>query len=139
MICISFLMCLSSEPFMRIMSLPSKKISPLVGSTRRSMHLPVVVFPQPDSPTIPSVCPFSMEKLTSSTAWSIPLGVLKYFLRFLTSSMFSAILSSAIVRQFFSGRLILKSGSSYAVQATMCVSDTILSTGLAFRQASVAY
>ena len=41
----------------------------------------MVDFPQPDSPTTPSVLPLSIVKLMSSTAWSSPLGVLKYFFR----------------------------------------------------------
>ena len=46
--------------------------SPLVGSTARSMHLEVVVFPHPLSPTSPSVSPSLMSKLTSSTARMAP-------------------------------------------------------------------
>ena len=40
----------------------------LVGSYRRSRVRPVVVLPQPDSPTRPRVSPLRMAKLTSSTA-----------------------------------------------------------------------
>src|SRR5581483_2496157 len=58
------------------------------------MTRPVVVLPQPDSPTRPSVSPRLTKKLTSSTAltlatvrWTrIPFVIGKYFLRFLTSS-----------------------------------------------------
>src|SRR5262249_11770708 len=41
--------------------------------------------PQPDSPTIPSVFPFSTEKLTPSTAFTMPSSVRKYVFRSLTS------------------------------------------------------
>jgi len=37
----------------------------------------VTLLPQPDSPTIPSVLPFSTEKLTPSTALTIPSSVRK--------------------------------------------------------------
>ena len=43
-------------------------ISPLVGSTSRRMHRPVVDLPQPDSPTSPSTCPGARSKETPSTA-----------------------------------------------------------------------
>ena len=47
-----------------------KRSEPEVGSRRRSISLPVVVFPQPDSPTRPTVSPRRMSKLTPSTAWT---------------------------------------------------------------------
>ena len=37
----------------------------------------VTLLPQPDSPTMPSVLPFSTEKLTPSTALTIPSSVRK--------------------------------------------------------------
>ena len=40
-----------------VMSLPSKKIFPEVGSISLMIVRPSVVFPQPDSPTTPSVSP----------------------------------------------------------------------------------
>src|ERR671934_2429885 len=46
----------------------------------------VTLFPEPDSPTIPSVCPFSIEKLTPSTALTTPSSVLKWVFRSRTSS-----------------------------------------------------
>src|SRR5205085_7954462 len=46
----------------------------------------VTLFPEPDSPTIPSVFPFSTEKLTPSTALTMPSSVRKYVLRSWTSS-----------------------------------------------------
>jgi hypothetical protein len=37
----------------------------------------VTLFPEPDSPTMPSVFPFSTLKLTPSTALTIPSSVWK--------------------------------------------------------------
>ena len=54
------------------MSRPSKEASPLVGSIRRRMTRPVVVLPQPDSPTRPSVSPRRMLKEMPSTAFTAP-------------------------------------------------------------------
>src|SRR6266508_1644967 len=45
----------------------------------------VTLLPDPDSPTIPSVFPFSMLKLTPSTALTIPSSVWKYVFRSFTS------------------------------------------------------
>ena len=50
------------------MSCPSKTIRPRVGSMARRTSRPVVVLPQPDSPTRPKVSPASIAKLTPSTA-----------------------------------------------------------------------
>ena len=46
----------------------------------------VTLFPQPDSPTIASVFPFSTENDTPSTAWTMPSSVLKDVFRSRTSS-----------------------------------------------------
>ena len=51
-----------------MMSLPSKRTSPEVGSIIRRISRPVVDLPHPDSPTMPSVSPRYTEKLTPSTA-----------------------------------------------------------------------
>ena len=48
------------------------RISPLVGDIARRMQRAVVVLPQPDSPTRPSVSPSRIVKLTSSTAATAP-------------------------------------------------------------------
>src|SRR5262245_48206313 len=48
-----------------------KRISPLDGAIARRMQRAVVVLPQPDSPTRPSVSPCSTAKLTSSTARTV--------------------------------------------------------------------
>ena len=49
-------------------SVPSNRISPAVGLYSRRMQRPVVVLPQPDSPTNPSVSPRRTVKVTPSTA-----------------------------------------------------------------------
>src|SRR4030067_276344 len=75
-------------------SLPSKKISPLVGGSKYSIALAAEVLPHPLSPTKPKVSPLFTEKLMSSTACttptcflsSTPLAVIgKCLTRFLTS------------------------------------------------------
>ena len=71
--CIRRRTVLSSFSLKAVSSCPSKMIWPLVGFSSWRMQRPVVVFPQPDSPTRPSVSPRRMEKLTPSTA-STPLG-----------------------------------------------------------------
>src|SRR5438552_6469772 len=45
----------------------------------------VTLLPEPDSPTIPSVCPFSTSNETPSTALTIPSSVRKDVCRSLTS------------------------------------------------------
>ena len=45
---------------------------PPVGSSSPSTSLAVVVLPQPDSPTTPSVCPLSIANEMSSTARTTP-------------------------------------------------------------------
>ena len=53
-------------------SRPSNRMPPPVGSSRPSTSFAVVVLPQPDSPTTPSVRPLSMANETSSTARTTP-------------------------------------------------------------------
>ena len=48
------------------------RISPRVGVSARRTRRAVVVFPQPLSPTRPSVAPLAMSKLTPSTATTVP-------------------------------------------------------------------
>ena len=43
---------------------------PSVASIRRMIARDMVVLPQPDSPTSPTVSPSSMLKVTSFTAWT---------------------------------------------------------------------
>src|SRR5690242_13253315 len=54
------------------MSLPPRRIAPSVGSIRRNTVRPTVDLPQPDSPTSPRVSPSRIEKLTPSTANTVP-------------------------------------------------------------------
>src|SRR5215213_365792 len=49
-------------------------ICPAVGSSSRVTSRPVVVLPQPDSPTSDSVSPWRTEKSTPSTAWTAATG-----------------------------------------------------------------
>src|SRR4029434_10089502 len=72
---------------------PSNSMAPAVGSSAARMSLEVVVLPQPDSPTRPSVSPALMVKLMPSTAFTQPrtlpnrrLATGKCFLRSRTSS-----------------------------------------------------
>src|SRR5215471_5438897 len=72
---------------------PSNSMTPAVGSSAARMSLEVVVLPQPDSPTKPSVSPALMVKLMPSTAFTQPrtlpnrrLATGKCFLRSRTSS-----------------------------------------------------
>src|SRR6266542_5068774 len=70
-------------------SLPFQRASPLETVLRfgfRPMTVrQVTLFPQPDSPTMPSVWPFSIENETPSTARTIPSSVWKDVCRSLTS------------------------------------------------------
>src|SRR2546425_288869 len=52
------------------MSFPWKSMWPSVGSSSRAMRRPVVVFPQPDSPTSPRISPWWRSKPIPSTAWT---------------------------------------------------------------------
>src|SRR6516164_2818621 len=54
------------------MSTPSKRISPAVGFSSRRMQRPVVVLPQPLSPTSPKVSPRPTVKSIPSTALTSP-------------------------------------------------------------------
>src|SRR5262245_50777177 len=51
---------------------PSKTMSPDVGSSSFMIIRPVVVLPQPDSPTRPTVSPLLMSKVMPSTARTAP-------------------------------------------------------------------
>jgi hypothetical protein len=54
------------------MSVPSNTMRPAAGFTRRSSVRDSVDFPQPDSPTRPTVSPARMSNDTPSTACSTP-------------------------------------------------------------------
>ena len=53
------------------MSAPPKLMAPLVASSSLSTVRPIVVLPQPDSPTRPSVSPAAIVNETSSTAFTV--------------------------------------------------------------------
>src|SRR5665213_978172 len=79
------------------MSTPLTLMVPPVGSISRRTVRPTVDLPQPDSPTRPSVSPLSIEKLTPSTANTVPaaccnspLRIGKCFFRSRTSSTVAA-------------------------------------------------
>src|SRR5437762_1234182 len=69
---------------------PLKSACPVVRDLRRSLRPMIVrhvtLLPEPDSPTIPSVRPLSMVKLTPSTARTTPSPVTNSVVRSLTSS-----------------------------------------------------
>jgi hypothetical protein len=56
-----------------MISVPFNFMAPLDGSTSLSTLRATVDFPQPDSPTSPSVSPLPTEKLTPSTACTVPM------------------------------------------------------------------
>jgi hypothetical protein len=68
MICMSRASARSSSLPAVVTFLALEVTSPEVGSIRRRMQRPVVLLPQPDSPTTPSVSPGARSKLTPSTA-----------------------------------------------------------------------
>ena len=70
MICMARRWSRSALPSRSLMSLPSNRMAPLLGSISRISSRPSVDLPQPDSPTRPSVSPASMHSATSSTARS---------------------------------------------------------------------
>ncbi len=47
-------------------------MSPAVSRFKRTMALPTVVLPQPDSPTNAKVCPAAIARFTPSTAFTAP-------------------------------------------------------------------
>ena len=71
----------------RARSKPPNHTSPAVGSISFSTERPIVLLPEPDSPTRPSTSPFAISKLTSSTARTGRSPCPKYFLRPRTASI----------------------------------------------------
>src|SRR3954447_16734015 len=68
----------------------SSQISPVTLALLRARCRPsiaseVTLLPEPDSPTMPSVLPFSSEKVEPLTAWTMPSSVSNRTLRSLTS------------------------------------------------------
>ncbi len=77
MICILRRILRSSPGLSDSRSTPSKRTEPLVASRSRIIARPMVLLPQPDSPTRPSVSPRRTWKVTPSTALTDSLVVLK--------------------------------------------------------------
>ena len=78
-------------------SVPSRRMLPSVGSYRRISDFPMVDFPLPLSPTSAKVVPLFMEKLTSSTAFTVCfLSIRKYCFKFFTTSTSSFVFSVLI-------------------------------------------
>ena len=71
-ICIVGRTCRNSRPEMLLIGFPPTSISPAVISWSRRIDRPTVDFPQPDSPTRPSVSPSWISNDTSSTAFTSP-------------------------------------------------------------------
>ncbi len=61
-----------ARPDSLVMSSPLYEIAPAVGRSRLTSILATVDFPQPDSPTMPSVSPARRSKETPSTALTAP-------------------------------------------------------------------
>ena len=57
-----------------VMSCPSSRISPAVGSMSRFMQRMRVDFPLPESPMITQILPVSMDRLTLLSATTLPLS-----------------------------------------------------------------
>src|SRR5512134_999280 len=74
-------------------TLPSAR--PFLAS-RPMTDMKIWLLPEPDSPTMPSVSPALMAKLTSLTARTAPSGVAKLVLRLRTSRM-AVMRSSAVL------------------------------------------
>ena len=92
-ICILRLNFLSSERDLRPCTFsPLNSTSPLVASYKRIIVLPVVDFPQPDSPTRPNVSPRKMSNDRPSTALIVPLLVKKCCFKPLISNNLSVML-----------------------------------------------
>src|SRR6266404_8761640 len=86
------------------MSRPSKVIEPetiLPGGSGINLISErfATDFPEPDSPTMPSVSPRSTSKLTPSTAFTVPSSVLKYVRRSLTVRRFPLTFISSCVSE----------------------------------------
>src|ERR1700730_17742620 len=89
-------------------SSPLNRASPLVIVFMRGLRPMIVrqvtLLPDPDSPTMPSVLPFSTEKETPSTARTAPSSVLKCVLRSRTSRRLTRARASGRGRRTRGGR-----------------------------------
>ena len=92
-ICIALRACRSCSPCSAARSTPFNRILPLVTDSSCMMARPVVVLPQPDSPTMPRVSPLSRSKLTPETACTT------CFLRAGNSTTSSVTLSTTSLRR----------------------------------------
>ena len=144
-----------SRPVDLARSLPSKRTEPLVGLSRPTSMRPIVVLPQPDSPTRPSVSPLRMSKDTPATALtvptlrcSIPLVTGKSLTRSLADSTTSppacsATSASCADRGLNHGELArdraLLSRPTGKKQRYVCAVVSPLRSGASARQLSVAY
>ena len=68
-------------------SLPSKSISPLLGSSKPAISLSNVLFPQPEGPITHKNSEGLIAKLMHSNAVSSPSSVLNVFVTFRSSSL----------------------------------------------------
>src|SRR4030081_1131930 len=76
---------------------PSNHTSPAVGSISFNTERPMVLLPEPDSPTRPSTSPCPISKLTSSTARTGRSPWPKYFFRLRTASIGALTVGSRLV------------------------------------------
>ncbi len=105
-------------------SIPSNSIEPSVLGIRPMTKRPRVVFPQPDSPTIPTVSPLWISKSTPSTArtWAvtgenIPALIGNHFLalRILIKGLMPSV-----------GLLFTTSGASSLIEHSPPIEETLL-------------
>src|SRR5690625_228 len=101
MTCISCLIFRISLFFKFVISLPTKKIAPSVGSCNLKIVRPSVDFPDPDSPTNEKVSPLRICSEISSTALTnfffrlnMPSLIGKYFFKFFVSTRMSGSLTT---------------------------------------------
>src|SRR5699024_12388118 len=66
-------------------------ISPEVPRSSCIIERDVTLFPQPDSPTIPTISPLFTPKLTPRTTWVVTSSDVKAVFRFLTSNKYDII------------------------------------------------
>ena len=68
--------------------------------TRPRMASALMLLPQPDSPTRPTVSPSSMAKLTPSTAWTAPSWLSNVTARSVTFSRLSPFSDTGRIKSF---------------------------------------
>ncbi len=72
----------------------------LIMRTSPRMASALMLLPQPDSPTRPTVSPCSMAKLTPSTAWTAPSWLSNVTARSVTLSRMSPYADTACIKSF---------------------------------------